>query len=87
MFLTSLTVSSYIFLECLYPNPYQVDVSYVYYVKIKYFKNIYFPHFVHCYVHLSLHICLNCNKRGINYDFDQKNYMFWRLVNSLKMMK
>jgi hypothetical protein len=25
--------------------------------------------------------------RGISYDFDQKNYMFWRLVNSFKMMK
>jgi calcineurin-like phosphoesterase family protein len=25
--------------------------------------------------------------RGISYDFDQKNYMFWKLVNSFKMMK
>jgi hypothetical protein len=26
-------------------------------------------------------------KRGISYDFDQNNYMFWKLVNSFKMMK
>jgi hypothetical protein len=26
-------------------------------------------------------------QRGISYDFDQKNYMFWKLVNSFKMMK
>jgi hypothetical protein len=26
-------------------------------------------------------------KRGISYDFDQKSYMFWKLVNSFKMMK
>jgi hypothetical protein len=25
--------------------------------------------------------------RGISYDFDQKKYMFWKLVNSFKMMK
>jgi hypothetical protein len=25
--------------------------------------------------------------RGIIYDFDQKNYMFWKLVNSFNMMK
>jgi hypothetical protein len=24
---------------------------------------------------------------GISYDFDQKNYMFWKLVNSFEMMK
>ena len=24
---------------------------------------------------------------GISYDFDQKNYMFWKLLNSFKMMK
>ena len=24
---------------------------------------------------------------GISYDFDKKNYMFWKLVNSFKMMK
>ena len=35
-------------------------------------------------VTLSLHILI---KRGISYDFDQKNYMFWKLVNSFKMMK
>jgi hypothetical protein len=26
-------------------------------------------------------------ERGISYDFDQKNYIFWELVNSFKMMK
>jgi hypothetical protein len=27
------------------------------------------------------------SKLRISYDFDQKNYMFWKLVNSFKMMK
>jgi hypothetical protein len=27
------------------------------------------------------------HRRGISYDFDQQNYMFWKLVNSFKMMK
>ena len=26
-------------------------------------------------------------QRSISYDFDQNNYMFWKLVNSFKMMK
>ena len=25
--------------------------------------------------------------RGNSYDFDPKNHMFWKLVNSFKMMK
>jgi hypothetical protein len=36
---------------------------------------------------LSSKILKGTKNLGISYDFDQKNYMFWKLVNSFKMMK
>jgi hypothetical protein len=35
----------------------------------------------------KLKITIKLITRGISYDFNQNNYMFWKLVNSFKMIK